>query len=117
MEDDSKGEDVAKAAVGLEGVCGLEFQDLRGHVAGSAAARVQILGAGDVLSQTQIDDDRDDPARPALFPLDHDVLELEVAVHYAFAVQVGHAFQKIRHYGFGLLKAREPEFLEVTVQR
>lgn len=75
MEDDSKREDIAGRCVGLDRIGRFYFEDLRGNIAWSSTSCVEIFVASSVLSETEIDDNRDYTPTSNLISLDHDVLK------------------------------------------
>ena len=68
-----------------------------------------------VLSEAEVHDDGYHSAVALL--LDHDVLQLEVAVHDAPLVQVRHTLEQVHHDGLRLLQRGETAFLDVPVER
>lgn len=117
MEDDSQGENIAGARVGLNWVSGFNFKDLWSHIARSTTSSVEVLGAGEVLCQPKVHDDWDDPVSLYVVPLDHDVLKLEVAVHDSLLVKVENSLQEVDHDDLGLIDVGETALLKVPIER
>jgi len=53
---------------------------------------------------------------PVVFLLDHDVLQLEVAVHDAPLMEVRYSLQQVNHDGLRLLQSGKAVFLDVAVE-
>lgn len=111
MEDDSEREDVTGTGVCLDGVSWFYFQDLRGHIAWSAAPCVEIFGGACVLGQPQVNQDWNDSATLELISFDHDVLKFEVSVHNASVMKIANSLKEINHDTFGLFYAGESTLL------